>query len=49
MFLNMLTRKASPRLPEDAWKTKYAKVFVYQAQIFEEEEGNRKERDEDED
>ena len=36
-FLNMLTRKADSRLSSDAWKSDYAKVFVYQAQVFEEE------------
>jgi AmmeMemoRadiSam system protein A len=50
-FLNALTRKAHPRLPSDAWKTKYAKVFVYQAQVFEEaeEQMGNEERSEDED
>lgn len=42
MFLETLTKKASPRLPEDAWKEKFTKVFTYQAQVFEEKEEKEK-------
>ena len=46
-FLTALTKKASYRLPEDAWKQKYAKVFTYQAQVFEEKKTEEKKKDSD--
>ena len=48
LFMESLTRKASPRLKPDAWKSKYAKVFVYQALVFEEEKEEEDEEHEEE-
>lgn len=47
-FLTALTKKASYRLPEDAWKQEYAKVFTYQARVFEEKKIVEKQKDDGE-